>query len=164
MHTVEEAFWVELADKARRSGGLGLKHLVVPRLTFVEFLSSFNTLEELEFSSGFHTYVLSSVSSTASEVEHMGIERRPVDEFFKVALLKHKDTLHLLSFSGFCGIEEAWNLNWEYLECRFNRRGLMRLNIPVCHPVDYSVSSIKNSQRSVVLSSLPNDPILRRSC
>jgi len=147
-HMVDEDFWLVLGEAARNGRGFGLKQLYPPPVSvgLVRFLSSFSTLEELRFASGFYPHP----SFFCGEDPEPGFpeyvrdfttaERRVVGEFFKTALPMHKDNLKFLALCGVRALGEAWDLDQEYLESVFQCRKLVHLHMPVCYPVDYLVS------------------------
>ena len=148
---VEEHFWLALAETARTLGGLSLKHLGSARLSpgLVVFLSSFRTLEELCFHSGFYPHVVSHAEALiglghpAPEGVSRSEERQLVDKFFRIALPRHKDNLKYLALCGDWLYNDFWSPSWEDMESIFRCHSLRHLRIPLCCHVNYQVGASK---------------------
>jgi len=151
---VEEDFWLIFAEMARRSGGLGLKHLSCPRLSpgLINFLSSFSTLQELHFSSGFYPNLFSlsgktGLDSTLSKSKTEHAERQLVDVFFKTVFSTHKNSLRSLALCGRVALDEPWNPSKEYLQSMLACRALKYMHVPLRYAVDNLVSASEWSCR-----------------
>lgn len=142
---VAEDFWLVLAEMARRSGGLPLKHLSCPHLTpgLLRFLLNFSTLEELDFDSGFHPLPLSHSPThlLTSEPPNLSMEHPLMTRFFNTVLLSHKESLRSLSFCNHSMTSEHWNPSKEYLDSVLGCRRLTYLEIPMRYPGDHLVST-----------------------